>query len=71
MFDAIARRVLGSANDRYVRGLSRVVDQINALETQVERLSDEGLAALTPTLKNAINGRHGSTSRYDCRNEDR
>ena len=54
MFDAIARRVLGSANDRYVRGLSRVVDQINALETQVERLSDEELAALTPTLKNRL-----------------
>ena len=48
MFDAIARRVFGSANDRYVRGLSKVVDQINALEKEVESLSDEKLAARTP-----------------------
>ena len=51
MFDAMVRRVFGSANDRYVRGLSRIVDQINALETQVEKLSDEDLAAITPRLK--------------------
>ena len=54
MFDAIARRVFGSANDRYVRGLSKVVDQINALETPVERLSDEELAARTPFLKKRL-----------------
>ena len=51
MFDAMVRRVFGSANDRYVRGLSKIVDQINALETQVERLSDEDLAAITTNLK--------------------
>ena len=54
MFDAIVRRVFGSANDRYVRGLSKFVDQINALEPEVEKLTDKGLAALTPKLKNRI-----------------
>ena len=51
MFDAIARRVFGSANDRYVRGLSKIVDQINALESSVEGLSDDELRGRTDMLK--------------------
>ena len=45
MFDAIARRLFGSANDRYIRGLDQIVDAINALEAEVEPLSDADLAA--------------------------
>jgi len=48
------RRVFGSANDRYVRGLSKIVNQVNALESQVETLSDEDLAASTPKLKHRL-----------------
>jgi preprotein translocase subunit SecA len=54
MFDAIARRIFGSANDRYVRGLSSTVDQINALEPEVEKLSDEELSGRTDQLKERI-----------------
>ena len=54
MFDAIARRLFGSANDRYVRGLSSIVDQINALEPSVENLSDDELLGRTDQLKDRL-----------------
>jgi preprotein translocase subunit SecA len=54
MFDAIARRLFGSANDRFVRGLSTVVDQINSLEPTVESLSDTELRACTDKLRERI-----------------
>ena len=54
MFDAIARRLFGSANDRYVRGLSTIVDQVNALEPSVENLSDDALRGRTDQLKDRL-----------------
>ena len=54
MFDAIARRLFGSANDRYIRGLDQIIDAINALEAEVEPLSDADLAARTPWLKGRL-----------------
>ncbi|MAF50379.1 MAG: preprotein translocase subunit SecA [Rhodospirillales bacterium] len=56
MLDAIARRLFGSANDRYLRGLNKIVDQINALEADIEGLSDTDLAARTPWLKERLEG---------------
>jgi preprotein translocase subunit SecA len=54
MFDAIARRLFGTANDRYVRGLDVIVDQINALEPTVEKLTDIELSGRTNQLKERI-----------------
>jgi len=54
MLDAIARRLFGSANDRYIRGLDKIVEEINALEAEVEPLSDADLAARTPWLKKRL-----------------
>ncbi len=51
MFDALARRVFGSANDRYVKGLGGTVDAINKLEPDMEALSDAELTARTDWLK--------------------
>ena len=51
MFDALARSVFGSANDRYVKGLSGSVDAINGLEPEMEALSDAELKARTDWLK--------------------
>ncbi len=51
MFDALARRVFGSANDRYVKGLGGTVDAINDLEPDMEALSDAELKARTDWLK--------------------
>ena len=54
MFDAIARRFFGSANDRYVRGLSDVVNQINSLEPTVAELTDAELRECTDKLRKRV-----------------
>ncbi|MBE0529690.1 MAG: preprotein translocase subunit SecA [Rhodospirillales bacterium] len=47
MIGAIARRLFGSANDRYVKSLHKQVAAINALEPEIEALSDDELRART------------------------
>ena len=51
MIGAIAKRLFGSANERYLKGLIKHVDAINALEPDLLALSDEDLAARTDWLK--------------------
>ena len=50
-FGGIAKALFGSSNDRYVKSLGPLVDRINALEAQIEALSDADLAAQTVKLK--------------------
>ncbi len=50
-FGGIAKRLFGSSNDRYVKSLSPLVARVNALEAQIEALSDADLAAQTVKLK--------------------
>ena len=47
MFAAIAKNIFGSSNDRYVRGLGKIVDAVNAYEPAMAALDDAGLAAQT------------------------
>ena len=54
MFGAIARKLFGTANERYIKGLQKYVDAINALESQIEPLSDEELRARTDWLKERV-----------------
>ena len=54
MFDSIARRFFGTANDRYVRGLSSVVDQINSLEKTIEQLTETELRSCTDKFRERI-----------------
>lgn len=54
MFNAIVKSVFGSANDRYVKSLSKIVNQINALEPQVQTLSDLELQGQTAKLRGLI-----------------
>jgi len=54
MFVAIAKRIFGSANERFLRGLGKTVTAINALEPSLEALSDQDLAARTPWLKKRL-----------------
>ncbi len=48
---AFARKIFGSANDRRVKGYQPLVNAINALEPEVEKLSDEALKARTGEFK--------------------
>ncbi|MBL8835874.1 MAG: preprotein translocase subunit SecA [Alphaproteobacteria bacterium] len=54
MLGAIARRLFGSANDRYIRGLHKHVQAINALEADIAKLSDDDLRARTAWLKKRL-----------------
>ncbi len=51
MIGAFAKRLFGSANERYLKGLIKHVEAINALEPDLLALSDEDLAARTDWLK--------------------
>jgi len=51
MIGAIARRLFGSANERFLKTLNKDIVSINALEPQLEALSDDELRARTPWLK--------------------
>lgn len=54
MFQAIAKSLFGSSNDRYVKSLGKIVDQINALEPQIQALSDDELKAQTDKFRRQL-----------------
>jgi preprotein translocase subunit SecA len=54
MLGALARRLFGSANDRYVKSLSSLVAQINELEPALEKLSPEELRARTAEFRQRL-----------------
>ena len=58
MLGAIARRLFGTANERFLKGLNRDIAAINALEPQLEVLSDDELRARTPWLRERLD--HGA-----------
>ena len=47
----LATKLLGSSNDRELKKLQRIVDQINAIETKYEALSDDELKGQTDALR--------------------
>jgi preprotein translocase subunit SecA len=54
MLGALARRLFGSANDRYVKSLSSLVAQINELEPELEKLSPEALRNRTAEFRKRL-----------------
>lgn len=54
MFQAIAKSIFGSSNDRYVKSIGKVVNQINALEPQIQALSDDELSAQTEKFRRQL-----------------
>ncbi|QKG71401.1 preprotein translocase subunit SecA [Erythrobacter mangrovi] len=51
MLNTVMKAVFGSSNDRYVKSLGKIVDQINALEPQLQAFSDAELAAQTDKFR--------------------
>ncbi|MBY0284017.1 MAG: preprotein translocase subunit SecA [Sphingomonas sp.] len=51
MLGTIARTLFGSSNDRYVKSLRPIVNKINALEPEIQLLSDDDLAAQTAKFR--------------------
>jgi len=54
MIGAIAKALLGSSNDRYVKSLDKIVRNINALEPQIQQLTDEELSAQTVKFRQQL-----------------
>ena len=54
MFAGLAKRIFGSASDRFIKGLNKTVADVNALEPQLQALSDDELKARTPWLKDRL-----------------
>jgi preprotein translocase subunit SecA len=54
MFGAVARKFFGSANDRRIRAFRPRIDAINALEKELEGLSDEALRLRTDAFKKEL-----------------
>ena len=54
MIGAVARKLFGSSNDRRIRTYRPRVDEINALEAELQSLSDEALRARTDEFKKQV-----------------
>ena len=54
MFGAIARKLFGTANSRYLKTLQKSVQAVNALESAVAALSDADLRARTDWLRQRL-----------------
>jgi preprotein translocase subunit SecA len=54
MIGAVARKLFGSSNERRIRSYRPRVDEINALEPELEQLSDEALRARTEEFKKQL-----------------
>jgi len=54
MFAAVAKSIFGSANDRYVRGLGKYVDAVNAFENNIKALTDDELKGQTERFRQRL-----------------
>jgi len=54
MLKSLTKAFFGSSNERYVRSMRKTVDQINALEEQIQALSDEELTAQTDKFREQL-----------------
>src|SRR5688572_26415266 len=54
MIAGLAKSIFGSANDRYVRGLGKYVDAVNAWEPSIQALTDDELKNQTSIFKERL-----------------
>ncbi|MBW1992078.1 MAG: preprotein translocase subunit SecA [Deltaproteobacteria bacterium] len=54
MFDFVLKKIFGSKNERELRRLAPLVDRINSLEPEMQRLSDAELRAKTGEFKERL-----------------
>ena len=57
IFDKILTKIFGTANERLIKRLMPIVNQINAMEPETKKLSDEKLKAKTAEFKARIAAR--------------
>ncbi len=54
MFGGFAKAIFGSSNDRYVKSIMKIVDQINALEDGISVMDDDRLKAQTQLFRDRL-----------------
>ncbi|HEU4478900.1 MAG TPA: hypothetical protein VFR80_10305 [Pyrinomonadaceae bacterium] len=54
MIDKFLTKVFGSSNQRYLKAVQPLVNQINALEPSIKKLSDDELRARTGAFKEKV-----------------
>lgn len=54
MFGAIIKKLIGSKNDREMKRLSLILDEVNALEPSMKKLTDAELSAKTPYFREKL-----------------
>ncbi len=54
MLSNLAKKIFGSSNERILAGFDRTVEQINALEPEFEKLTDEQLRAKTDEFREQL-----------------
>jgi len=54
MFGKVVKKIFGSRNERYIKQLQKIVDQINDLEPQIQLLSDDDLKQQTETFRQRL-----------------
>jgi preprotein translocase subunit SecA len=54
MFAALAKNIFGSSNDRYVRGMGKTVDAVNAFEPAMSAMSDDDLRGQTARFRDRL-----------------
>ncbi|HKQ05339.1 MAG TPA: preprotein translocase subunit SecA [Blastocatellia bacterium] len=57
IFNKVATKIFGSANERLLKRLWPVVHEINAFEAKIQKLSDDELRAYTPRFREQIEQR--------------
>jgi preprotein translocase subunit SecA len=60
-FDKFLTKVFGSSNQRFLKSIMPLVDQVNSLEPSVQKLSDDELRARTATFKERVQQAVGDT----------
>src|SRR4029078_1501447 len=53
-FDQLLTKVFGSSNQRYLKSIQPIVEQINALEPEIKKLTDEQMRARTAEFKEQL-----------------
>ncbi|MBV7267275.1 preprotein translocase subunit SecA [Erythrobacter ani] len=54
MLDSLMKSIFGSSNDRYIKSLGKIVNEINGLEPQMQALSDDDLRAQTDKFRGLL-----------------
>ena len=59
MLDTLVKKFVGSKNDREVKKIKPIVEQISALEPQISNLPNEALQVKTAEFKQRLQNRFG------------